>query len=124
MLQYTVAVVFVELLHYTRFGKGEAGIAINGSHDTCGVFLPDAWSGADLVKHHFMRQPVLPQATSLLFSDGGKFVVILIEKGCLSMPNQEEATHASPNGFSICVEGIHCHAAVRSRLWWNSAKVL
>jgi hypothetical protein len=116
MLQHTVSVVFVELLDYDWFGEREAAIAIDGGHDPRGVLLPDTWSRADLVKHHLVSHPVLPQSESLRFSDRGKLVVILIEEGRLCMPNQKKATHALPNGFSMCVDGTHFHAAVKSWL--------
>jgi hypothetical protein len=41
----------------------------------------------------------LPQSQGLSFSDYGKLVVILILKGHLRMPNQNEAAHCVTEGF-------------------------
>src|ERR1700722_18677251 len=124
LLHYRAALVFVEFLDHHRFREGEAGIAKDLGHNPRRILLPDTGPRADPVKHHLLSHPVLPQPKSLRFPDRGKLVVILIVERCLCMPNQKKATHASLNGFLMCVHGTNFHAAVESRPWWNSAKVL
>jgi hypothetical protein len=58
--------------------------------------MPDARPGRNAIERDFVPSPILSEDAGLGFASGRELVVIRLKKRGLSVANQKNASHASP----------------------------
>jgi hypothetical protein len=58
--------------------------------------MPSAGAGANAIEDDFVTSPILSKYARLSFAGGGELVIVWLKERSLCVPNQKNASHASP----------------------------